>query len=90
MATAPTVAAAFISTDVPIACEHARRSDRYRWPINDGSRPWYIASGRMRCEDVYLGRGGKWTTWERAAKFSTVEALETFAAKCGVDVFGIF
>lgn len=41
-------------------------------------------------DDVYLGRDGKWTTWERAAKFSTVEALEKFAAKCGVMVYGIF
>ena len=41
-------------------------------------------------EDLYLDRQGRWTTWERAAKFRTVEALEKFAAKCGVDVFGIF
>lgn len=41
-------------------------------------------------EGEYLGRDGTWTTWERAAKFSTVEALERFAAKCGIEVFGIF
>jgi hypothetical protein len=41
-------------------------------------------------EDVYIGRDGAWTTWEKAAKFSTVEALERFAAKCGVVTYGIF
>ena len=41
-------------------------------------------------EDVFLGRDGKWTTWKLAAKFSTVEALERFAAKWGIEVYGIF
>ena len=41
-------------------------------------------------EDVYLSRDGKWTTWERAAKFTSVEALERFVAECGIEVFGIF
>lgn len=41
-------------------------------------------------EDVYLGRDGQWTSWQRAARFSTVEALERFAAKCGIEVYGIF
>jgi hypothetical protein len=41
-------------------------------------------------EDVYLGRDGTWTTWERAASFLSVEALERFAAKHGIEVFGIF
>ena len=40
-------------------------------------------------EDSYLGRDGKWTTWERAARFSTVTALERFAEKWGVEVYGI-
>lgn len=41
-------------------------------------------------EDVYLGRDGKWTTWEKAAKFRSIIALERFAEKCGIEVFGIF
>ncbi len=41
-------------------------------------------------EDLYLGRDGKWTTWAKGAKFSTVEALEIFAEKWGVEVYGIF
>ena len=41
-------------------------------------------------EDVYLGRDGKWTSWQRAARFSTVEALERFAEKYGIEVYGIF
>lgn len=41
-------------------------------------------------EDVYLGRDGAWTTWEKAAKFTTVEALERFAARFGIEVFGTF
>jgi hypothetical protein len=32
-------------------------------------------------EDLYLDRQGRWTTWQKAAKFSTVEALERFAKK---------
>ena len=41
-------------------------------------------------EDVYLDRQGRWTTWERAARFSTVTALERFAAKYDIEVYGIF
>lgn len=41
-------------------------------------------------EDVYLGRDGKWTTWERAAKFRSVDALERFAEKHCVEIYGIF
>jgi hypothetical protein len=41
-------------------------------------------------EDLYLGRDGKWTSWQRAARFSTVEALERFAAKWRIEVYGIF
>jgi len=41
-------------------------------------------------EDLYLDRQGRWGTWAKAAKFSTVEALEKFAAKCGIEVYGIF
>jgi len=41
-------------------------------------------------EDLYLDRHGRWTTWEKAATFRSVDALEKFAAKCGVDVYGIF
>ena len=41
-------------------------------------------------EDLYLDRQGRWTTWAKAARFSTVEALEKFAAKCGIEVYGIF
>lgn len=41
-------------------------------------------------EDLYLDRQGNWTTWERAAKFRSVDVLERFAAKCGVVVYGIF
>lgn len=41
-------------------------------------------------EDVYLGRNGAWTTWWKAATFSSQEAAEKFAKKCGVEVFGIF
>lgn len=41
-------------------------------------------------EDLYLGRDGSWTTWQRAARFTTVEALERFAGKYGIEVYGIF
>ncbi len=41
-------------------------------------------------EDVYLGRDGKWTTWAKAAKFRSVDALERFAEKCGLLIYGIF
>ena len=41
-------------------------------------------------EDLYLDRQGRWTTWDRAAKFRSVDALERFAEKCGVVVYGIF
>ena len=41
-------------------------------------------------EDVYLDRQGRWGTWAKAAKFRSVDALERFAAKCGIEVFGIF
>lgn len=41
-------------------------------------------------ENFYLGRDGKWTTWAKAARFSTVEALERFAEKHGIEVYGIF
>lgn len=41
-------------------------------------------------EDAYLGRDGKWTTWTLAAKFKAVEALERFAAKYGIESYGIF
>jgi len=41
-------------------------------------------------EDVYLCRDETWTTWEWAKKFTPVEALERFAAECGIEVFGIF
>jgi hypothetical protein len=41
-------------------------------------------------EDFYLGHDGTWTTWERAKKFTSVEALEQFAFKYGIAVFGIF
>jgi len=41
-------------------------------------------------EDVYLGRDGKWTTWAKAARFTSVAALERFAAKFGIEVYGIF
>lgn len=41
-------------------------------------------------DDVYLGRDGKWTTWKKAAKFRSVDALERFAAKHGIEVYGIF
>ena len=41
-------------------------------------------------QDVYLGRDGAWTTWALAAKLRSVIALERFAEKCGVMVFGIF
>lgn len=41
-------------------------------------------------EDVYLDRQGHWTTWERAAKFKSVEALERFAAKFEIVVYGVF
>jgi hypothetical protein len=41
-------------------------------------------------EDLYLGRDGKWTTWEKAAKFKSVNALERFADRCGIKVYGIF
>lgn len=41
-------------------------------------------------EDVYLGRNGAWTTWERAARFSSQDVAERIAKKCGIAVFGIF
>jgi len=41
-------------------------------------------------EDVYLCRDGTWTTWEWAARFKTVDALERFAIEHGVLVYGIF
>ena len=41
-------------------------------------------------EDVYLDRNGQWTDWRHAAKFSSAEAAERFAAKCGIEVFGLF
>jgi len=41
-------------------------------------------------QDVYLGRDGTWTTWERAAKFTSVDGLERFVAKHGIEVYGIF
>jgi hypothetical protein len=30
-------------------------------------------------EDLYLGRNGAWTTWQGAARFRSVMALERFA-----------
>ncbi len=41
-------------------------------------------------EDLYLGRYGTWTTWDKAAKFTSVEALERFAVKHRVEIYGIF
>lgn len=39
---------------------------------------------------AYLGRDGRWTTWEKAATFASVAAAERFAARHGVDLYGIF
>ena len=50
----------------------------------------YRIRKNLLVEDLYLGRDGAWTTWGKAARFSTVEALERFAEKCGIEVFGIF
>lgn len=41
-------------------------------------------------EELFLGRDGQWTTWEKAAKFSSQDAAEEFAKRWGIDVFGIF
>lgn len=41
-------------------------------------------------EDVYLGRDGTWTTWERAGKFTSVDALKRFVAKHRIGVYGIY
>jgi len=41
-------------------------------------------------QDVYLGRDGTLTTWERAAQFTSVDALERFVAECEIEVYGIF
>jgi hypothetical protein len=40
--------------------------------------------------DLYLSRSGKWVEYKHAAKFSSVTALEKFAAKHSVSVYGIF
>lgn len=40
--------------------------------------------------EAYLGRNGCWTTWAKAAKFSSVGAAESFAARHGIDLYGIF
>lgn len=50
----------------------------------------YRIRKNSKAEDVYLGRDGAWTTWEKAARFTTVETLERFATKYGVEVYGIF
>ena len=41
-------------------------------------------------EDLYLDRHGQWTNWKNAAMFSSQDAAEKFAHKCGITVFGIF
>jgi hypothetical protein len=38
-------------------------------------------------EDLYLGRNGAWTTWQGAAKFRSVIALERFAEKRSMASF---
>lgn len=39
----------------------------------------------------YLNRDGKWTTClAKATRFKTIEALEQFAAKYGIEILGIF
>ncbi len=40
--------------------------------------------------EAWLGRGGQWTSWTKAAVFSSHAALEAFARAEGHDIYGVF
>jgi hypothetical protein len=63
------------------------------WAFSPAERPAVSEVYRVRrggLEEVYLGRKGQWTTWQAAARFSTQEAAEEFAAAHNLVDYGIF
>lgn len=41
-------------------------------------------------ENLFLDRQGNWTTYKLAAKFKTINALESFAKKHNITTYGAF
>ena len=41
-------------------------------------------------EDLYLKSDGTWGTWKQARRCSNQMTAMLFAAKCGIEVYGLF
>jgi hypothetical protein len=41
-------------------------------------------------EDLYLKSDGTWGTWKEARRCANQERATRFAAKCGIEIYGLF
>jgi len=74
-----------ITTSARSGCGVVAISGEWRWPSNEGDD-----RGLSDTEELAGSGRGPEPRWERAAKFTSVDALERFVAKHAIEVFGIF